>query len=90
MAFDIDGILGRVEGLTDEQRVALRTLLLVREDGMADHLRLAAQQFGMYPEIVAEVMAEVGLGTPVSDEARMLIRNNFVTLMRRLQSEQGN
>lgn len=86
---DLDSILARVEGLTDEQRASLRALLLVREDNMADHFRLAAQQFGMYPEIVAEVIASAGLGSPMSDEARMLIRSNFVTLMRRLQQEQG-
>lgn len=86
---NIDTILDMVEDLTQEQRVALRNLLLLREDNMADHFRLAAQQFGMYPEIVAEVVAAAGLGTPVSEEARRLIHANFIMLMRRLQSGQG-
>lgn len=86
---NLDEIIGRVEGLTDEQQVELRDLLLVREDGIADHFRLAAQQFGMYPEIVAAVITDAGLGTPRTDEERLLIRNNFIALMRRLQAEQG-
>ena len=86
---NVDTILERIEGLTDEQRVGLRTLLLVREDNMADYFRLAAQQFGMYPEIVAAVIVDAGLGTPPSDAEKTLIRTNFVNLMARLQREQG-
>lgn len=85
---DLDSIIARVDGLTDEQRVTLRTLLLVREDGMADHFRLAAQQFGMFPFIVAEVIASAGLGTPHTEQERLLIRNNFIEGMNELRRQQ--
>ena len=63
--------------------------LVAREDFIADQLRAAGAQFGMYPEIVAEVLAEVGLGSPLTTEERALIRANFVNLMERLRREQG-
>jgi hypothetical protein len=74
------------------RRGDLIAALTKREDEMADSLRLAATQFGLYPEIVAEVLAEVGLGTPPSPEARQMIHDNFVNLMERLrrEHEQGN
>jgi hypothetical protein len=74
------------------RRGDLIAALTRREDEMADSLRLAAQRFGLYPEIVAEVLAEVGLGTPPSPEARQMIHDNFVNLMERLrrEHEQGN
>lgn len=61
--------------------------LIDRENNMADMLRLAGQQFGLYPEIVAEVLASVGMGTQPSPEERQLIRNNFVALMERLRND---
>lgn len=65
----------------------LEAALVAREDGIADVLRLAGQQFGLMPEIVAEVLAEVGLGTPPDEVTRDLIRTNYVALMERLQEE---
>lgn len=61
--------------------------LTKREDDIADRLRLAGQQFGLYPEIVAEVLAEVGLGSPPTPEARQMIHDNFINLMERLRRE---
>lgn len=74
----------------------LKAMLVVREDTMADHLRLAAQQFGLMPQIVAEVVAQLGLGTPLSEEERALVHQNFVALMeqiaevQRRQQEEGD
>lgn len=65
----------------------LRAMLVTREDLMADHLRLAAQQFGLMPQIVAEVVAQLGLGTPLSEEERLLVHQNFVTLMEQIAAE---
>jgi hypothetical protein len=62
----------------------LRALLVAREDNMADHLRLAGAQFGLIPELVAAVIADLGLGTPLSDEERIIIRNNFINKMREI------
>jgi hypothetical protein len=62
----------------------LKALLLAREDNMADHLRLAGAQFGLFPELVAAVIADLGLGTLPTDEERVIIRNNFIAKMREL------
>jgi len=73
--------------LTDEQRAACVQALIDREDRVADVLRMAGAQFGLYPQIVAEVLAEVGIGTPVPEEARAMIRQQFLALMQQLQEE---
>lgn len=75
--------------LTLGQRQQLTRALIAREDTMADMLRMAGMQFGLYPQIVAEVFAEVGVGTPVTAEQRVLIRQQFQTLMIELQRQQG-
>lgn len=67
----------------------LRALLVAREDNMADMLRLAGQQFGLFPELVAEVVAELGMGSQPTPEERQIIRNNFVEKMRELSQGQG-
>lgn len=68
---------------------ALVRALVEREDLMADMLRMAGMQFGVYPQIVAEVFAEVGIGSPVDGGQRQLIRHQFVQLMEELQRQQG-
>lgn len=77
--------------LASEGGSALLTALYEREDQIADLIHMAATQFGMYPEIVAEVLTNaVDIGSPKSDEVHMLIRQNFINLMTRLQQENGN
>lgn len=71
---------------------AVEAALVNREDAMAEVMHLAGAQFGLFPQIVAEVLAEVGLGTPRSDEEREMIRRSFNELMenlRRAQSGEG-
>lgn len=68
----------------------LEAALVEREEAMADILRLAGAQFGLFPEIVAEVLAQVGIGRPISTEQRAMIHANFHALMERLQSERGD
>ena len=66
--------------------------LMNREDAIVSILHLAGAQFGLFPQIVAEVLAEVGLGSPKSDEERAMIRRQFAELMeqvRRAQSGEG-
>lgn len=75
-------------GSTDADVEALVAALYAREDSMADLLRLAGQQFGMYPQIVSEVLAQVGLGTPVDHDTRQFIRAQFVALMQQLREQQ--
>lgn len=55
--------------------------LQAREDAIADVLRLAGQQFGMYPQIVAEVIASAELGTTPPEAERTMIRAQFSALM---------
>jgi len=62
----------------------LRERLIAREDNMRDVMFMAGQQFGLFPQIVAEVLAEVGLGTPKSTAEREMIRTSFNQLMEAL------
>lgn len=72
-----------------EEQAVLVASLVQREVELADRLRMAGLQFGLYPEIVAEVLAEVGMGEPVSEEERLMIRTQFVALMERLRGQQS-
>lgn len=85
---NIDVTLGMVRdviGLTEEEYEQMRGIILAREDNVADHIRLAARQFNCPAEIVAEVLAQSGLGTPLPAEERKVIRKNFINLMDRTQ-----
>lgn len=62
--------------------------LVAREQAMADVLRQAGMQFGMYPQIVAEVLAEVEMGEPISPEQRAMIRGQFNALMEQIAAAQ--
>lgn len=70
-------------------REALIAALVEREDRIADFLRLTAQTFGLYPFVVAEVIASTGLGTLPTEEERELIRQQYLAGMRELWSSQG-
>jgi hypothetical protein len=85
----IEEVVRHVEGLTDEQVTHLTSALTAREDNMADMFRMAGLQFGLYPQIVSEVFAEVGIGTPISEQQRVLIRQQFTALMQELQQQYG-
>src|SRR5262245_9856792 len=80
--------LDRVD-LSDTQKTELSMLLLAREDLMAAGLHQAGMNFGLFPQIVAETLAEVGLGTPKSEAERAMIRTNFVNLMEAIQRAQS-
>lgn len=71
--------------LTDAQREALVLALTEREDNMAAMFHMAGMQFGLYPQIIAEVFAEVGVGTPISDQQRDMVRQGFNNLMDELR-----
>jgi hypothetical protein len=75
-------------GVSAELRAALILALIEREEMIADVLRLAGVQFGLFPEIVAEVLAQVEMGRPISTEQRVMVHSNFHALMQRLQNEQ--
>ncbi len=67
----------------------LERALINREDAMVEVLHLAAMQFGLFPQIVAEVLAEVGMGTPKTPEERAMIRRQFTDLMTAIQRAQS-
>lgn len=86
----IDAVLrSTVPDMSDELRARLTAALVEREDEMADLFRLAGMQFGLYPWIVAEVFADVGIGTPPTEENRTLIRAQFIAGMEELQRQMG-
>lgn len=70
-----------------EQRY--REVLLEREDRIADLLRIAGAQYGVYPQIVSEVIASIGIGTPPTEEERALIRQNYINLLAWLREQHG-
>lgn len=83
--------------LKPAQREALAALFEAREDAALDYMRLAGAQFGMYPFIVAKVLAQTGLGTPLSDQEQQAIHDAYVAGMnalveaqRRAQEGDGN
>lgn len=67
--------------------LALRT----REDQIADVLRQIGAQFGLHPEIVAEVLSNyVPLGTQLSDTERQMIHTNYVNHIEELRRQMGD
>jgi hypothetical protein len=79
----IDEVLSNYT-VTDPE--GLRRALIAREDGMRDILTLAGAQFGLYPFIVAEVLAQVGLGSTPTEEERVYIRRAFDEGMEQLRT----
>lgn len=60
-----------------------------REDNMADLIRLAGVQFGTFPELVAKVLMDVGLGTPPDEALRNHINEQFAGRMEWLRQQFG-
>lgn len=89
---DTTSLASIVDSWDGQSRLTLHAALVAREDNMADMLRLAGQQFGAAPFAVAEVIAQVGLGTTPSEEERALIRASFIAGMEdlRRQYDVGN
>lgn len=90
--YTLTHVLGHFPEVDEGVRRRMYEALVEREDQIVEVLHLAGVQFGLFPQIVAEVLAEVGLGTPKSDTEREMIRRSFVELMeamRRAQSGEG-
>jgi len=81
----LDHVLGQFEGVPD----GLKQALMDREDNIADMLRLAGAQYGTFPQIVAEVLCQAGLGTPPSAEERLMIHNQFHAVIEELRRQFG-
>jgi hypothetical protein len=68
-----------------DDRNDLVAALVERENAALDMVRVAGMNFGLFPQIVAEVLAESGLGTPLSEDERAMIHTQYVTLIQHLQ-----
>lgn len=66
------------------------TDLTAREDSMADVIRLAGVQFGLFSEIVTKVLMDVGIGTPPTPELRNHINTQFAGRMEWIREQFGN
>lgn len=63
--------------------------LIEREQSMADALRELAVAFGLHAEIVAQILAiDVPMGEPTTVEQKAYVHQQYVNLVRRLQSGQ--
>lgn len=87
--YSLKHVLDHYPEVDDITRRRMHESLVAREDAMSEVLHLAGAQFGLFPQIVAEVLAEVGLGTPKSDAEREMIRRSFMTLMEELRRAQA-
>lgn len=67
---------------------ALTNALMQREEAMADVLRQAGMQFGLFPQIVAEVLAQVEMGEPITSTQREMIHAQFHALMEQIAMAQ--
>lgn len=67
---------------------SLINALVEREQAMADTLHQAGMQFGLFPQIVAEVLAQVEMGEPISTEQRDMIHTQFHRLMEQIAAAQ--
>ena len=84
----IADIVNRYNNLSDEEARALVQALVDREEAMADTLRQAGMQFGLFPQIVAEVLAQVEMGEPIPTTQRALIHSQFHVLMEQIATAQ--
>lgn len=69
---------------------ALEKDLTQREDLIADMLRVAGAQLGTFPEFVAKVLMDVGLGTPVEPDVQQHLNTQFASRMEWLQEQFRN
>jgi hypothetical protein len=87
----VTSLLAVVNSFTEvspETRARMYEALVNREEQMAGVLHLAGQQFGLFPQIVAEVLAEVGMGAPKTTEERVMIHSSFHILMEQIAAAQ--
>lgn len=75
---------------TDDLRTALIEELISREQGIATTLSvIGIENFGLHPEFIADVFAQLGVGEPLTTEERTMIHENAVRHMQELMNEQG-
>lgn len=72
----------------DAHRLPLIAALVAREQAMADQIRQAGMMFGLYPQIVAEVLAEIEMGEPITSAQRQMVHAQFNYLMSQIERAQ--
>ena len=87
--YSLHHVLNQFTEVDQVTRQRMQHALVQREDAIVELLHLAGAQFGLFPQIVAEVLAQVGLGTPKTDAEREMIRRQFVELMEQIQRAQS-
>lgn len=83
-------VLSQFEDKAKDQQVdwpALEAALLAREDQIREELHVIAMRLGTFPEFVAFAFAEVGLGTPPTEEGFQLLHRQFHERMEYLQQQ---
>lgn len=73
--------------LPDAAKASLRELLVAREENIKTLLSLAGQQFALYPEVVAEVLAQCNLGEPLDTATRALIHSRYHEAVNKLVAD---
>lgn len=72
--------------ITDlDQARAVVAALVEREELIADVMRVAGQSFGLLPQIVAEVFAQIRFGAPIPDDQRAMIHEQFHRVIEQIQ-----
>lgn len=74
-------------GMDEATKNTLVAALQEREDKIREDLHVIAMQLGTFPEFVAFAFAEVGLGTPPSEEAKEMLHRQFHERMNELQQQ---
>jgi len=80
-------IIGKHD-LPFEQRQQLLSDLRAREDAALHLLVHAGHQFGLFPQIVKEMLAQTGLGTPMDPDVRVRIKQEYDALIEELRRSQ--
>lgn len=84
----VEQIMDKYRNLTgDTVADQIKADLYAREDELADRLRVIATHLGTYPEFVAFVLAEQGLGTPADETTMEFLHAGFHRRMAWLQEQ---
>jgi len=84
----IEQVCARVSAAGGDM-AALVTALIEREEAIADNLRMAGAQFGLYPQIVAKVLADLEFGTPIDETQKAFVTEQFNNLMAEIRRQFG-
>jgi len=73
--------------VSDDDVAVLRSRLIAREENIKTILAVAGRQFALPSEVVAEVLAQVGLGEPLDQATRNLIHDRYQDAVNKIVSD---